>query len=183
MSLDEGWPSVTAIIPCYNAEKYLEKSLKSVFDQEYPHIEIVAVDDGSSDLTADILLQHSPPVRILRHPNGENRGQGASLNLGVHCSDSELIAFLDADDLWYQKKIKKQVQVFQRHPEVGLVYTNGYYINEQDLPLHPLKSSDFNEINQTGRILLCCYTGPPSAIMVRSSTLDQVGEFRSDLWL
>ena len=97
---------VSVIIPVYNAEAYLEDTLKSVLAQTYPHIEIIAVDDGSSDRSIDILQQYSDRVVLAKQRNG---GCAAARNRGVREARGKWIAFLDADDLWSPDKIRRQL--------------------------------------------------------------------------
>ena len=96
---------VSVIITCYNSEKYLKKTIECVLRQDYKHLEIIAVDDGSKDSTRTILESY-PAVQVLTHPGNKNQGQAASLNLGVRNARGTFIAFLDDDDMWHPQKIK-----------------------------------------------------------------------------
>jgi glycosyltransferase involved in cell wall biosynthesis len=172
---------VAVIIPCYNASKYIRKTLDSVLNQNYKDLEIVAIDDGSTDETKKILESYVPKIRVLSHPNNANLGQAASLNLGINETGSDLIAFLDSDDIWYPNKIKKQVGIFERHSDVGLVYTNGYVIDENDAILFKMLPDDFREDNIPGKMLLKCYIKSPSMVVVRRKILEQTGLFKTNL--
>src|SRR5690606_34102704 len=99
---------VSIVIPVYNAEKYLEQTLASIYAQTYPHTEIIAVDDGSSDRSVEILRQHAPRVRLVTQANA---GAAAARNRGVREARGKWIAFLDADDLWTPDKLEKQLQL------------------------------------------------------------------------
>ena len=183
--------SVAVIIPCFNSSKFIEKTIESALTQDYKDLEIVAIDDGSTDETRKILESYLPKVRILSHPNNSNLGQAASLNLGIRESKSDLIAFLDSDDIWYPKKIEEQVKIFQRYSYVGLVYTNGYVIDENDKILYKLLPDDFQEENIPGKILLKCYIRTPSTVMVKREELKKIGLFKPylrngqdhDMWI
>jgi glycosyltransferase involved in cell wall biosynthesis len=184
-------PSITVIIPCFNSVKFISRTIESVLKQDYEPMEIIAVDDGSTDGTADILHSYLPKIRILSHPNNANYGQYVSLNLGIKETNSDLVAFLDHDDIWYRDKIKKQVAVFENNPEVGLVYTNEYALDENDRVLYKYFPDSYKEKNVPGEILLNCYIQSPSSVMVRRCVLDTVGLFKShmprcadhDMWI
>ena len=92
-------PNVSVVIPCYNAERYLVQTLNSVLAQTYKNVHIVAVDDGSTDRTSVILENYSNRITTLTHKDKGNHGAPLSMNLGLSHSDSDYIAFLDADDL------------------------------------------------------------------------------------
>ena len=183
--------SVAVIIPCFNSSKFIRKTIESALNQDYDDLEIIAIDDGSTDETKKILESYVPKIRVLSHPNNANLGQAASLNLGIRESKSDLIAFLDSDDVWYPNKIKEQVRIFQEYSDVGLVYTNGYVIDENDKILHKLLPDDFQEENIRGEILLKCYIRTPSTVMVKREELKKTGLFKPylrngqdhDMWI
>ena len=112
-------PLVSVIMPAYNAERYVLEAIRSVLDQSYEPIEVLLVDDGSSDGTVDLVRREAPSVRIIQQENG---GAAAARNTGLRYTRGELIGFLDADDGWFPGKLAAQVDYLQRHPEVGLVF-------------------------------------------------------------
>jgi len=182
--------SVSVIIPCYNSSKYVKKTIDSVLNQNYENYEIIAIDDGSMDGTREILESYLPKIRILSHLKNANLGQATSLNLGINETKSHLIAFLDSDDIWYPNKIEEQVRIFQKYSDVGLVYTNGYVIDEQDNILYRLFPEDFKEENYPGKIFLKCYIRTPSSVMVKREIFEQIGLFKPylnasdhDIWI
>ncbi|MGA7307183.1 MAG: glycosyltransferase family A protein, partial [Rhodothermales bacterium] len=89
-------PRLSVIIPVYNAERYVAEAIRSVLDQDYVDLEIVVVDDGSTDGSASVAQQFKE-IRLIRQ---ENQGPGAGLNTGILNARGDLIAFLDADDKW-----------------------------------------------------------------------------------
>jgi glycosyltransferase involved in cell wall biosynthesis len=116
-------PLVSVIVPAYNAGRYITDSLRSVVDQDYRPIEILLVDDGSTDDTIALALETCPDLRLFRQPNA---GAGAARNVGLENARGELIAFLDADDGWFAGKLATQVRYLREHPSVGLVYHSWY---------------------------------------------------------
>ena len=119
-------PFVTALVDTYNHESFIEEALRSVLQQDFPssEMEILVVDDGSTDRTPELVRKFGPRVRLLRKANG---GQASAFNLGIAEAQGEVVAFLDGDDWWAPNKIKRVVQVFASQPEVGIV---GHSITE-----------------------------------------------------
>ena len=108
-------PLVSAIIPVHNGEPYLPAALRSIFTQDYRPLEVIVVDDGSTDGTAAV-ARSFPDVRFLTQPN---RGVAVARNAGLDAAQGEFIAFLDQDDLWTPGKLTAQVTQLLEHPEVG----------------------------------------------------------------
>ena len=182
-------PKVTVIMPCYNAERYVSQALESVLAQNYHDFQVVVGNDGSTDNTASILEQFSDRVKIVNHPDAGNHGQAATYNLCLQHAESEYIAFIDNDDLWEPDKLQRQVDILDRHPEVGLVYANGDIINADDKVLYLFLGPQHEETNRIGQILLDCYIRTPSTVMVRHEILKQAGDFKigivpdHDMWI
>ncbi len=112
-------PLVSVIMPAYNARAYLRQAVLSVLEQDYPNVELIVVDDGSTDGTDQEAERYGERVHLLRQ---KNRGPAAARNLGIRHAKGDLIAFLDADDVWLPGKLSAQVAQLQQHPDVGLVY-------------------------------------------------------------
>jgi glycosyltransferase involved in cell wall biosynthesis len=106
-------PTISAIIPCYNGAPWLAEALKSIREQTYPVDEIIVVDDGSSDNSGDIARQYG--ASVLR--NLSNRGEGYSRNVGLRHATGELVAWLDADDLWKPHHVRTLAGLLQNHPQ------------------------------------------------------------------
>lgn len=111
--------SITAIIPVHNGERYLAETIRSVLDQTLPPDEIVVVDDGSTDVSAALAQSFGAPVLLLSQAN---LGPAAARNLGVQHARGDLLAFLDADDLWLPNKLTRQAQVLQDNPTCEAVF-------------------------------------------------------------
>jgi len=134
-------PLISVIIPTYNSTKYVKEAIKSVLKQTYRNLEIIVVDDGSTDNTREVL---KPYVRggEIRYIYQENKKQGAARNNGIRHSMGELIALLDADDLWFPEKLELQIPLFM-DKEVGLVYAGIIKFNDKDNRI--VKTTDFNQ--------------------------------------
>lgn len=176
-------------MPCYNAEKYLVQAIESVLTQSYTNFHLVCGNDGSTDDTAQILENYADRITVVNHPDHGNHGQAATYNQCLTFVDSEFVAFIDSDDLWHPDKLQKQVEVLDKHPEVGLVYTNGSVIDGKDKVLYPFLDSSHRETNGTGAVLLDCYIRTPSTVVVRSNILQRAGKFTvgiipdHDMWI
>lgn len=121
---------VSAIIPTYNSGHHIVECVESVLSQTYPHIEIIVVDDGSTDGTQAILFPYvsQQKIRYLRQPN---QGPAAARNLAIRNSNGDFIAFVDADDVWLPEKLERQLAIFRNRDNVGLVYSDGKSIGEK----------------------------------------------------
>jgi glycosyltransferase involved in cell wall biosynthesis len=174
-------PKVIVIIPSYNRERYIRATIDSALSQTYKNIEIVVVDDGSTDRSRDILTGYGDRIRLLEHEGHANRGQSAAINLAMRNTRGEYVAILDSDDVWTIDKIEKQVDFLERHPEIGIVYGNGYAIDENGKILYKLIPPGHQEESDPRRMLLECHFNIPSNALVRRSAYDQVGEFDETL--
>lgn len=174
-------PIVSVVIPAYNASLHIRDTLQSVQNQTYENLEIIVVDDGSTDDTASIvkeLAERDGRIRLLRQ---ENRGVAAARNYGIEEACGEFIAPIDADDIWLPDKIEEQVRCFEQNgPEVGLVYTwwmglseDGYvtgYADRWDAEGYVYKS-----------LLYRNFIGNASVPLIRRTAIDVVGGYDTSL--
>jgi glycosyltransferase involved in cell wall biosynthesis len=168
-------PKVSVIIPAYNCQSFIAETVESILAQTYPDYEIIVVDDGSTDNTRDVLQRYEDRVRYVYQ---ENSGVGAARNRGLSLARGEYIAFLDHDDLWLPEKLETQMKILETRPEVGLVYSNCYHIDEAGTILgryfdhiKPARGMVFHQLFMTNFI-------PLLTVLVRKAVLDQVGTFR-----
>lgn len=117
-------PLVSVIIPCYNREKYVSEAIDSVLAQSYPNIEIVVVDDGSTDNSVEVVKSYNERVNLVEQ---ENKGSSAARNTGIQNSHGELLIFLDSDDYISSDLISEQIQAFYRWPDAGVFCANWAY--------------------------------------------------------
>ncbi|WP_432409979.1 glycosyltransferase family 2 protein [Rasiella sp. SM2506] len=116
--------NISVIIPAYNAAAFLERAVQSVL--QHPEVkELLLVEDGSTDDTLQVcqrLRAANTNVHVFQHPNGQNKGAGASRNLGIANATQEYIAFLDADDFYTARRFKKEKETFENYPDADGVY-------------------------------------------------------------
>jgi glycosyltransferase involved in cell wall biosynthesis len=118
---------VSVVIIFLNEERFLREAIESVLAQDYPHWELLLVDDGSTDASPDIARafasEHSR-IRCLAHPGGENRGMSASRNLGLAHARGEYVAFLDADDVYLPERLRRHVEVLAAQPGIAMTVSS-----------------------------------------------------------
>lgn len=171
-------PLVSVIIPAYNSGKYIAQAIDSVLGQTYGPIEIIVINDGSTDDTGDIVKAYGDKVRSIHQ---ENQGPSAARNAGITGAKGEYIAFLDADDAWLPGKIEKQVKVMEKRPELGLVCSGSYVVDKDDRVITewnmPESGEETFESVYDQNFILCL------TVMVRKECLDKVGLFDGSLFL
>ena len=168
---------VSAIIPAYNAQKFIQKTLDSIIQQTYANLEIIVVDDGSIDDTASVVMANlntDKRIKFLRQPN---LGVAAARNLAIDHSKGEFIAPCDADDLWHPQKIEKQIQCMTvSGGNVGLVYVWTEQIDEYDQVISFGKKYDIKG-NVIRPLLFTNFVGGGSTPLIRRSCIDTVGNY------
>ena len=113
-------PLISCIVTVFNGERFLGEALDSILAQSYRRLEIIVVDDGSTDATAEVAARYAQRIRYLRQPNG---GAASAKNRGLSVAQGELIAFLDADDIWHPDKLTRQQARLLTLPELTLCFT------------------------------------------------------------
>lgn len=126
-------PLISVLIPAYNHELYVEEAVRSVWEQSYPNIEIVVVDDASPDSTPKILdnLSKISPIPMRVYLNETNKGPTATLNRALKLSEGDFIALLPSDDKFAPRRFESQVQLFVNDPALMIVYGNGRTFSEE----------------------------------------------------
>ena len=112
-------PLVSVVIPAYNGREMISLTIESILAQTWPAVEILVVDDGSSDGTPDVVRGFGDRIRFFEQ---KNSGTAAARNLGLKNATGEFFAVLDQDDLWLPHKLERQIPRFYEDPKIGLVY-------------------------------------------------------------
>ena len=167
-------PKVSVIIPSYNCARYLPEAIESVLDQTYQDYEIIVINDGSTDQTSEVI---TPYLEQIRYVYQENQGAGEARNRGLYLARGELIAFLDADDLFLPHKLKEQVAILEEREEIGIVNSGFRVIRENGEPIMDVER--WQEIPElTPEVWLLHKPILPSAMMFRRQWFELVGGFR-----
>ena len=178
--------TVSVIIPTHNRRDLLRAAIDSVLAQTYPEIEIIVVDDGSTDDTTEAMAQYIGRIVYLRQ---SNQGVAATRNAGIRAATGEYLTFLDDDDLMLPTKIERQVQLLAARPEAGLVHCRFYHVDRDG---NVLDKVGVLPQGQVLKPLLCGNFMWAGAPLVRRQCLDQVGMFDEhipatcadwDMWL
>lgn len=182
-------PCVSVVIPCYNAERWLAEAVDSVLSQTYEPLEIIAVDDGSSDATLNILQGYGTRVHTITQ---KNAGVSAARSAGIQQAKGEYVAFLDADDVWTPTKTERQMQFLLANPRFGLIGAGCYQIDENsqrigtcpviceaapwitDTP--PIQDASDLNLHLWGNCV-----GSPSGMIISKGLLDSINSFDDDL--
>jgi glycosyltransferase involved in cell wall biosynthesis len=159
---------VSVILPAFNGEPYLEEALASAVGQSLPPSEVIVVDDGSTDGSAQIAESFRDPVRCIRQAN---TGIAGARNRGLSVATGELIAFLDQDDVWPHEKLELQVAALRANPDVGIVSGHVRYIGGA-LPGRPWTAQGSREAPAGVRL---------QATLIRRSVFDRIGLLSEDI--
>lgn len=167
--------NVSVIVPVYNGQKYIMAAIKSALDQTFKDIEVIIVDDGSTDRTAEIVLSFHDHVKYIYQ---ENAGAAKARNQGVAASSGEYLAFLDCDDIWFPGKLERQVKLLDDRQEIGIVSADMQYISE-DGELEPEFERGVRLDDPFCREFMSGFWLLPSVLCVRRSAYDHAGGFDS----
>ena len=171
-------PIVSVIIPAYNAERTILATLESVQKQTFSDIELIVIDDGSTDQTVKLVetLQDSR-VKIFSY---QNSGVSVARNRGIQCAIGDFIAFIDADDQWTSDKLELQLKALQKDPIAGVAYSWTTFIDEQGTVLYE-QAPVFHEGNVYPQLLVENFILNGSNVLVCRQFVESVGEFHTSL--
>lgn len=171
-------PFVSVIIPTYNRSAYVKDAIESVLSQSYSNLEIIVVDDGSTDDTRDVITLFADRVRYFYQ---DNKGPSSARNMGISEATGDFVAFLDSDDLWRQDKLEKQLKLFGENSRLGLVASGHDVINHrgEHILSYILKPKELNQLHSR-RIIRNLFSTP--SVLVRKSCFDSVGVFDEKLY-
>jgi len=172
------FPLVSVIIPSYNAAAFIRETVYSVLDQTYSNIEVIVVDDGSKDNTAEILQEFGNKIHYHRQVNA---GVSQARNKGFGLSKGEYVCFLDADDWLFPNTIAEKVQLMESDASLGIVYGR---VEVTDMHLKPTGEILYPTAGKNLVELLCRFKWPipcPSNVLFRRKVLDDVGLFDPQL--
>lgn len=161
-------PLISVIIPAYNCARYLDGAIQSVINQSFKDIEIIVIDDGSTDNTADIIKPFTGHIKYYRQ---ENKGAASARNHGIKLSSGKYIAFLDSDDLWEPHKLAAQLNILENQPDFPVVHTNASTIDQDGNMI--LKSANEKRQSHNGMIFEEFFLKNISVILTSSAIIDR----------
>ncbi len=178
-------PLVSVVIASWNTAVHLPQALASAVGQTWPNLEVIVVDDGSTDATREAIAPFLPRVRYERR---SHQGLAAARNEGIRLAQGDYIALLDADDVWRPEKIATQVEIAGRHPETGLVVCNGVEFAEDrvlretllaEAFLRALAASPSGEVTADFQrdLIARCGISCPSQVLIPRGVLQECGPF------
>jgi len=168
-------PQVSVVIPTYNRARYVGDAIESALSQTAPSVEVIVVDDGSTDETRAVAARYAPEARYFWQPNAE---RGAARNQGLRLARGAFVAFLDSDDVWAPDKLERDLALFRRRPEVGFVYSDIQLV-DADLRLLRRVRRRGDEGWVTGRLLLRNFVSV-GAHLARTGAMRDAGGFREE---
>jgi glycosyltransferase involved in cell wall biosynthesis len=169
---------ISAIIPSYNSARFVPQAVQSVLEQTYSPVEVIVVDDGSTDNTRECLVPYKDRIRYIYQSNG---GLSKARNHGINEAQGDLIAFLDADDQWLPEKLQKQWECLRENPDTPFVHTDLYRLYEPS-------GSIVHKYRDRKRFSGYCYNEffwgnavIPSTVLVTRQCLEEIGQFDEEI--
>jgi len=167
--------SISVVIPAYNAELTIYETICSVQQQTLKNLEIIVINDGSTDGTLTVLNQiQEPRLKIFTY---ENCGLPTARNRGISQASGDFIAFLDADDLWTPDKLELQLKSLADHPEAAVAYSRTIFMDEQGQSFHRGQRFSYFEGNVLKNLLVWNFIESGSNPLIRREAIETIGEF------
>ena len=178
-------PRVSIITPSFNQAKFLERTMLSVLGQDYPNLEYIVIDGASNDGSAEIIRKYAD--RLAYWCSEPDRGQTDAINKGFSHAGGEILAWLNSDDTYNPGTVRKAVEFLQEHPEIGMVYGDMAFIDENDRPIGMFKAA----LTDLKRLRRGYVHVPQPAAFFRAALWQQVGPLDAsfyfamdyDLWV
>jgi glycosyltransferase involved in cell wall biosynthesis len=159
---------ISVVIPAYNSERYVAEAIESALGQSHPPAEIIVIDDGSTDGTAEIVRRFSDRVHYLHQENG---GIGNARNRGVQLAQCSFLSFVDSDDAWTKDKLSLQLQLFNSVPELDMVFGHAAQVVTGDA--WDNRNANLSRMDLVPAII-------PGGILIKRESFFRVGAFRTD---
>ncbi len=161
---------VSVILPVFNGGRFLSEAIDSVFEQNYPQLEIIVIDDGSTDNTKEVVASYGDTISYFYQENG---GPAKARNLGLSKASGSFVAFIDADDIWVKNKLEMQLAQFEKNKSIGVVI--GLTLKARFLNKEELITSSLNR-SVIFQLLL-------GSSLIRKAVFEQIGGLDEDLFI
>ena len=176
-----GSPLVSVVIPTYNRAFCIAGAVDSALGQTHRHVEVIVVDDGSTDDTPELMEERYGSDGRVRYVRQPNQGTNVARNHGLALARGELVALLDSDDIWRKDKLERQLPLFAEDPRTGVVHSEARFVDDDGRPL-----ADYvrRVRGVDGDVLLALFEEfflLSSAIVLRADVVRRAGGFREDL--
>jgi len=165
------------ITPCHNCEDFVAESIESVLQQTYPHIEMIVVDDASTDRSPEILKSYEPKIRVITAEKQKNSGWPAARNIGIRACMGSLLAFLDADDYWDPRFVERLVGAIEAS-DAGIAYCGWQNVGVSGRRGEPFIPPDFGNGVEKLENLVKGPRWPMHAILIQRELVDDVCGFQ-----
>lgn len=167
---------VSVIIPTYNRAHVLREAIDSVLSQKYSDLELLVVDDGSTDHTKEVASSYTSKLAYIYQ---EHKGVSAARNRGIKQAQGNYLSFLDSDDLWLPDKLSTQMRFMEDHPEIHICYTEEIWIRK-GVRVNPMKKHrKYSGMIFEHCLPLCIVS--PSSVLIARSLLEEIGVFDEEL--
>lgn len=175
-------PLISVILPVFNGEKYIKYSIESVLSQTYENVELIVVNDGSTDKTSDIVEKYCKIKKNIKKIDIENSGMCAARNEGIKNASGDYISFIDHDDIWLSTKLQKQIKLMQENKKTGLVSCETVIIDFEN-NLYGWKMGKVLKGDCYDELKISNWVTNGSVVLVRKECFDDVGLFDENISL
>jgi len=174
LNKDPSWPKISIVTPSYNQAEFLERTILSVLNQNYPNLEYIIIDGGSTDGSVDIIKKYE---KYLTYWVSEpDKGQSDAINKGFKMATGEIYAYLNSDDLYLPNTLNKIASIFERYRDSQIIYGHSYVIDENDNIFNLSVALPFS----LKKLIFDLFTIPQQSSFWRKEVYMKVGGFNTD---